>query len=155
MSGLPTLPTVILKPGHIQPIWAGHPWVYAQAVASVRGGARPGDEVAVLDPEGKFLGRGFYTPQSAIPVRLLTRSPDERIDGAFFRRRFQRALELRHTLHLPSTETNAFRLVHSEGDELPGLIVDRFGEAAVVQFTTLGMKLREGLLIEALEATVP
>lgn len=155
MSGSPTLPTVTLKPGHIQPIWAGHPWVYAQAIASVRGGARPGDEVAVVDPEGKFLGRGFYTPRSAIPVRLLTRSPDERIDGAFFRRRLQRALALRHALHLPSAETSAFRLVHSEGDELPGLIVDRFGDAAVIQFTTLGMKLREGLLIEALEATLP
>lgn len=155
MSGPSALPTVTLKPGHIQPIWAGHPWVYAQAIANVRGGARPGDEVAVVDPEGKFLGRGFFTPRSAIPVRLLTRSQDERIDGAFFRKRLQRALALRHALHLPSGETNAFRLVHSEGDELPGLIVDRFGDAAVIQFTTLGMKLREGLLIEALESTLP
>ncbi|MCU0659107.1 MAG: class I SAM-dependent rRNA methyltransferase [Polyangiaceae bacterium] len=155
MSGLSSLPVVTLKSGHIQPIWAGHPWVYAQAIASVRGGARPGDEVAVLDPEGKFLGRGFYTPRSAIPVRLLTRSQEERIDGAFFRRRLQRALALRHTLHLPSGETNAFRLVHAEGDELPGLILDRFGDVLVVQFTSLGMKLREGLLIEAIEATLP
>jgi 23S rRNA (cytosine1962-C5)-methyltransferase len=145
-------PTVTLKAGHVQPVWAGHPWVYAQAIASVRGGARPGDEVAVHDPEGKFLGRGFYTPRSAIPVRLLTRNPDEPLDGAFFRRRIQRAVALRRTLHLPGTETDAFRLIHAEGDELPGLILDRFGHTGVVQFTSLGMKNREGLLLEALQA---
>jgi len=144
------LPTVTLKPGHVQPVWAGHPWVYAQAVASVRGGARPGDEVEVVDPEGKFLGRGFYSPKSALPVRVLTRNADEAIDGAFFRRRIQRAIALRRTLHLPAQETDAFRLIHAEGDELPGLILDRFGDVGVVQFTTLGMKLREGLLVEAL-----
>lgn len=155
MSGSLALPTVSLKPGHIQPIWAGHPWVYAQAIAHVRGGARPGDEVAVLDPEGKFLGRGFFTPRSAIPVRLLTRNQEERIDGAFFRKRLQRALALRHSLRLPNNETNAYRWVHSEGDELPGLIVDRFGDTGVLQFTTLGMKLREGLLLEAIHDTLP
>ncbi|RYE92012.1 MAG: class I SAM-dependent rRNA methyltransferase [Myxococcales bacterium] len=150
MTTVSALPTVTLKPGHVQPLWAGHPWVYAQAIAAVRGGARPGDEVAVVDPEGKFLGRGFYTPRSAIPVRLLSRRPDEPFDGAFFRRRLERAIHLRHTLHLPAPETSGYRLVHAEGDELPGLVIDRFADVAVLQTTTLGMHLRRGMIVEAL-----
>ena len=63
--------TVRLKPGHVQPVWAGHPWVYAQAIDRVEGGATRGDEVTVVDPRGNFLGRGFYSPGSAIPVRIL------------------------------------------------------------------------------------
>lgn len=148
----PPLPAVTLKSGHVQPVWAGHPWVYAQAIARVQGGARPGDEVAVFDPEGKFLGRGFYSPSSAIPVRLLSRRPDPPLDGAFFRQKLAHALELRRTLHLPGPDTDAFRLVHAEGDDLPGLMVDRFGDALVVQFTTLGMKLREGMLLDAIQS---
>lgn len=153
-TGPTDLPRLTLKPGHVQPVWAGHPWVYAQAVARVEGGARPGDEVAVVDARGNFMGRGFYSPKSAIPVRILTRDKELPIDGAFFRSRLTRALEARKTLHLPSNETNAYRLVHAEGDELPGLIVDRFDNVCVVQMTTLGMKLREGLVLEALAATV-
>ena len=155
MTPVSALPTVTLKSGHVQPLWAGHPWVYAQAIAAVRGGARPGDEVAVVDPEGKFVGRGFYTPRSAIPVRLLSRRPDEPFDGAFFRRRLERAIHLRHTLHLPSPETTGYRLVHAEGDELPGLVIDRFDDVAVMQCTTLGMHLRCGLIVEALHAILP
>ena len=64
--------TVRLKPGHVQPVWAGHPWVYAQAIEKIED-AKRGDEVKVVDPRGNFLGRGFFSPGSAIPVRLLTR----------------------------------------------------------------------------------
>jgi 23S rRNA (cytosine1962-C5)-methyltransferase len=151
---VPTLPRVTLKPGHVQPVWAGHPWVYAQAVERVEGGARAGDEVAVTDPRGHFLGRGFYSPASAIAVRVLTRDPDRPVDGRFFREAIARARDHRRALHLPSDETNAYRLVHAEGDGLPGLIVDMFDDVCVVQSTTLGMKLRDALWLEALREVV-
>jgi 23S rRNA (cytosine1962-C5)-methyltransferase len=146
--------TVRLKPGHVQPVWAGHPWVYAQAIERVEGGATRGDEVSVLDPRGNLLGRGFYSPGSAIPVRLLVRDAETRIDGAFFRDRAQRALDVRHEMHIPTKETTGYRLVHAEGDGLPGLIVDRFDDVLVTQFLSFGMKAREGLVLEALQQVI-
>jgi 23S rRNA (cytosine1962-C5)-methyltransferase len=146
--------TVRLKPGHVQPVWAGHPWVYAQAIDRVEGGATRGDEVSVLDPRGNLLGRGFYSPGSAIPVRLLVRDAETRIDGAFFRERAQRALDVRVEMHVPTKDTTGYRLVHAEGDGLPGLIVDRFEDVLVTQFLSFGMKAREGLVLEALQQVV-
>jgi 23S rRNA (cytosine1962-C5)-methyltransferase len=151
------MPTVRLKPGHVQPVWAGHPWVYAQAIEAVDRGTTAGDEVSVIDPRGNLLGRGFFSPGSAIPVRLLVRDSTTRLDAAFFRDRFERAVALRKSLGFPSDgtdETTGFRLVHAEGDGLPGLVVDRFGESLVVQFGTVGMKRREAVVLEALSAVV-
>ena len=144
------MPTIHLKPGHVQPVWAGHPWVYAQAVERVEGGATAGDEVRVVDPRGNLMGRGFYSPKSAIVVRILARDDKTRIDGRFFHERIGRADAWRKLCELPSPDTNGYRFVHAEGDDLPGLIVDRFGDAASVQFTTFGMKLRESLVLQAL-----
>jgi 23S rRNA (cytosine1962-C5)-methyltransferase len=144
------MPTVRLKPGHVQPIWMGHPWVYAQAIDAVDRGTTAGDEVSVIDPRGNLLGRGFFSPGSAIPVRLLVRDAKTQIDGAFFRDRLEKALALRASLGLPGDETTGFRLVHAEGDGLPGLVVDRYGDVLAVQFGTVGMKLREALVHEAL-----
>ncbi|MDB4942456.1 MAG: m5C1962 methyltransferase RlmI [Labilithrix sp.] len=143
--------TVRLKPGHVQPVWAGHPWVYAQAIDRVEGGATRGDEVSVVDPRGNLLGRGLYSPGSAIPVRLLVRDADTPIDTSLFRHKFERALALRQSLGIGTTpETTGYRLVHAEGDGLPGLIVDRFGDVLVVQLLTVGMKDREAMIFEAL-----
>lgn len=145
------MPIVTLKEGHVQPVWAGHPWVFQQAVQRIEGGAIAGDEVTVQDPRGNVLGRGLYSPKSAIPVRLLTRDPATRIDGAFFRDKISRALELRKRLGLPASETDAYRIVHAEGDGLPGLVIDRFADVVVYQLGTIGMKLREGLILEAIQ----
>lgn len=144
------MPTVRLKAGHVQPVWAGHPWVYAQAIDRVEGGATAGDEVSVVDPRGQLLGRGFYSPGSAIPVRILARDDKTRIDAAFFRDRIARAASLRAVLGLPSEQTTGYRLVHAEGDALPGLIVDRYGDVLALQLGTIGMKQREALVHEAL-----
>ena len=141
---------VRLKPGHVQPVWMGHPWVYAQAVDRVEGGATAGDEVSVVDPRGNLLGRGLYSPGSAIPVRLLVRDDSTRLDAAFFRARVQHAVAMRASLGMPSSHTTGFRLIHAEGDGLPGLVVDRYGDAIAVQFGTIGMKLREAEVLDAL-----
>jgi len=146
---------VIVKVGHVQPVWAGHPWVFAQAVERVEGGVAAGDDVEVLDPRGNSLGRGLYSPGSAIPVRIYTRDRARPIDAALFAERIARAIERRKTCGLPSDATNAFRLVHGEGDDLPGVIVDRFGDTLSVQLGTIGVKRRESALFDALARLNP
>ena len=140
-----------LKPKEEDRLLAGHPWVYANAIASMNGDAAPGDIVSLADADGRFIGRGLYNPRSQIPVRLLTRR-DEPVDAAFFRARIAAARALRARLGLPSARTTSYRLVNSEGDDLPGLVVDVYGDAAVIQITTLGMSLRRQQLVDALEA---
>jgi 23S rRNA (cytosine1962-C5)-methyltransferase len=143
--------TVVLRAGHVQPVWAGHPWVYAQAIERVEGGALAGDEVAVVDGRGNVLGRGLYSPRSAIPVRLYARDATTRIDGALISRRIEAASARRATLGLPSGDTDAYRWIHAEGDDLPGLIADRYGDVVVFQLGTIGMKRREVAILETLE----
>jgi 23S rRNA (cytosine1962-C5)-methyltransferase len=124
--------------------------VYAQAIDRVEGAER-GGEVTVLDPRGNFLGRGFYSEGSAIPVRILVRDEKTPIDAAFFRARLERALAARTLAGLgKQSETTGYRLVHAEGDLLPGLIVDRFDDVLAVQFLTFGMKERENMIFDAL-----
>lgn len=135
--------TVTLARGRVQPVWAGHPWVFAQAIAKVEGAPSAGDVVDVVDPEGRFLGRGYWSPKSAIPVRIATRDPRDPLDGASIGRALDRAAALRARFGLPGPDTDGYRLVHSEGDGLPGLIVDVLGSVATVQLLTIGMKLRE------------
>lgn len=141
---------VIIKSGHVQPVWAGHPWVFAQAIERIEGGATAGDEILVRDARGNTLGRGLYSPGSAIPVRLFTRDATTPIDGALFAARIERAIQRRARLGLPSAETNAVRLVHAEGDDLPGLVVDRLGDVLAIQMGTIGLKRREGVILDSL-----
>lgn len=145
------MPSVILKPGHVQPVWSGHPWVYSQAVERVQGGATAGDEVTVLDPRGNYLGSGYYSPRSAIVVRIATRDPKTRLDNSWLRKRLSQAHELRHEMGLPTVRTNGFRLVHAEGDNLPGLVVDRYNETVAIQLTTLGMHRRRAMVMDAIQ----
>lgn len=142
---------VVLKKGRARPLWFGHPWAYANAVDRVENGAAAGDIVAVADSDGNFIGRAIFNPRSQIPLRLVTRK-DEPVDGAFFRRRICEARAVRLKLGLPSERTTAYRLINSEGDGLPGLVVDVFGDAISVQVTTLGMAERRELIFEALAA---
>lgn len=136
--------TVRLRPGHVQPVWAGHPWVYAQAIESVTGAPGPGDVVSVVDGRGNVLGRGYWSPKSAIPVRVLTRDPSQPLDTAWLGRRIEEAARWRReVLGLPGEATDAYRLVHAEGDHLSGLVVDVYRDVATVQLLTAGMKRRE------------
>ncbi len=147
------MPTIHLKPKHVQPVWAGHPWIFAQAVGRVAGAPAAGDVVDVRDPEGNFLGRGFYSPKSAIPVRLITRE-DEPVDRALLQRRFDDAAKWRRDiLDLPNAKTNGYRLVNADGDQLPGVLVDVFDRIAVVQLLTIGVKRREEAIFAAVEQT--
>jgi 23S rRNA (cytosine1962-C5)-methyltransferase len=144
-------PQIVLRKGRARPLWFGHPWVYADAIGRIDGQVAPGDVVSLADHDGRFIGRGFYNPRSQIPLRLCTRV-DEPVDAAFFARRIQQARAARTRLGLPSERTSAYRLVNSEGDELPGLVVDVYGDAAVAQITTLGIANRRAEIFDALEA---
>src|SRR6185295_17924750 len=145
--------TAILKRGRANPIWQGHPWVFSGAIDRVEGDAAPGDVVAVADLEGRPIGRGFYNPRSQIRVRMMTLK-DEPVDAQLVAARVREAVALRSRLGLPSEATTAYRLVNSEGDALPGLIVDVYGDVCSVQFTALGMKRMEGAVLEALAAAL-
>ena len=97
---------------------------------------------------GRFVARGYYNPQTDIAIRILTRDSAEEISYDFFQRRIRRAVALREVFD--PNETNAYRLVNAEGDELPGVIVDRFADILVVQISTLGMERLRPLLMDAL-----
>jgi len=118
---------------------AGYLWLFAGDLDRVEGNPAPGDLVDVELPFGKFAGRGFYNPQSKIHVRLLTLE-DEPIDDAFWRRRIREAVVLRARV---VAGTNAYRLLYAEGDRLPGLIVDRYGDLLVMQAVSYGMDQRK------------
>jgi 23S rRNA (cytosine1962-C5)-methyltransferase len=141
---------VELKRSHATPVAAGHPWVFAQAVARVHGSLEAGDEVVVVDPHGKALGRGFWSPASAIVVRVLTPDAERALDGEFFRARLREAVALRALLGLPGEATTGYRLVYAEGDGLAGLVVDVYGDALIVQLGTAGMQRRKAEVVEAL-----
>ena len=105
-----------------------------------------GSIVDIVDRDGKWAGRGFFNWHSRIALRLLTTKPEEAIDVDFFARRIARAVELRRSWLNLDAVTNAYRLVHSEGDSLSGLIVDRFGSTVVLEFFSAGMfRLRDEL----------
>jgi 23S rRNA (cytosine1962-C5)-methyltransferase len=153
------VPVVHLRPGHVQPIWAGHPWVYAQAIARVEGGKpQPGDVVRVVDPHGHALGRGFWSQRKAIPVRIVSRDDGESLDDdGWLVDRLERALARRATLGLPAgadDRTDGYRVVHAEGDGVPGLVVDRFADVAVVQVGTAGLRRRAAQVVAAIEKTL-
>jgi 23S rRNA (cytosine1962-C5)-methyltransferase len=116
----------------------------------VEGNAGLGSMVSLVDHDGRFIGRGMYNSRSQILVRLVTRS-DEPIDAEFFLKRVRSAQALRTTLDLPCDKTTAYRLVNSEGDGLPGLVVDVFGDAAAYQVSTLGMSLWREEIAQAIE----
>jgi len=124
----------------------GHPWVFSNEVAELRGVPADGDLVDVMDFRGAFLGRAYYNRRSLICARLLTRGRDE-VDVAFFARRLERALKLRESIY-PGAQ--AVRLVYGESDQLPGLVVDRYGDVLAVQVLTLGIEARAEMVREAL-----
>jgi 23S rRNA (cytosine1962-C5)-methyltransferase len=140
--------TIRLHKDHERRLLLGHPWVFSNEVAGDLRQYEPGSLVDVYAHGGTFLGRGYINPRSLIAVRLLTHHR-EPIDNAFFQRRLETAWQRRERL-FPGQQS--YRLVYSEGDLLPGLIIDRYQDHLVLQTLTLGMELRTELICEALES---
>jgi 23S rRNA (cytosine1962-C5)-methyltransferase len=137
--------SVNLKKKEDRRILRGHPWVFSNELERLSGDFSPGEIVDVLDHGGRFVGRGYLNPHSLIAVRILTRKQEE-IDRAFLQRRVVRARSLRTMLGMG----DSFRAVFSEGDGLPGLIVDKFADVLVVQSSTAGIDLLLPGIVEAL-----
>jgi 23S rRNA (cytosine1962-C5)-methyltransferase len=146
-----TLPTVKLK---IQRR-SSHPWIFQKMVEKPADKLPPGSIVDIVDRDSQWVGRGFFNWHSRIALRLLTQSKDEPIDDDFFARRIGQAVSLRkHWLKLDDV-TSAYRLVHSEGDGLSGLVVDRFGQTIVLEFFSAGMFRMRQLLQDTLARHFP
>ena len=132
-----------------------HPWVFQKMVDFPPQRLPPGSVVEIQDRDGKWVGRGFFNGHSRIALRILTDKPDEPIDAAFFHRRIGEAVALRRDmLHLDDV-ADAYRVVHSEGDNLSGLVVDRFGSSLVIEFFSAGMMRQREAIVEALSAHFP
>jgi 23S rRNA (cytosine1962-C5)-methyltransferase len=126
-----------------------HPWIFSGAVARVEGNARSGDMVRVEDIERRFVGYGHYSPESSIRVRLLSFIEAQPADDAWIINQVKKACD-RRFLIATSGNTDSFRLVHAEGDGLPGLIVDRYGDYLALQALTVGMDRAKGKIAKAL-----
>jgi 23S rRNA (cytosine1962-C5)-methyltransferase len=140
---------VHLKKDRERPVLNGHPWIFSGAIARVDDDQENAGVADVYDHGKNWIARGLYSPKSQIRVRVLTWEK-ETIDENFFLRRFTQALSLREK-HL-ARSTNAYRLINAEGDFLPGLIVDRYGDFFVCQFFTAGMDLFKEDVVSALSA---
>lgn len=133
---------------------SGHPWIYQGEIEGIKGDPKPGEIARVQDFRGRFIGMGYINPNSQIAVRLLTWQ-EEALDEAFFRKRILQAIEHRKKLALEGgkrlvARTTAMRLIYGEGDFLPGLIVDRYGEILVLQILTAGMERMKEILVALL-----
>src|SRR5262249_16130287 len=106
---------------------SSHPWIYQKMVEKPASRLPPGTVVDVADRDRQWVGRGFYNGHSRIALRLLTAQREESIDAEFFAARLGKAIALRRDLLSLDSVTDAYRLAHSEGDGLSGLVVDRFG----------------------------
>ena len=138
--------TIVLRPGSADRVVAGHPWIYRGAILNTTHEPKDGEVVQVRDHRRRFLGIGLYNSQSKITVRVLSRTRQE-IDTDFFFRRIKAAQTLRTKL-LPNA--NSYRLVSAEGDELSGLIIDKYEDVCSVQISSLGMEQRKNQIYEAL-----
>ena len=144
-------PTITLRPGKDESLMRFHPWVFSGAIASMPGNIEEGDIVKVAASDGRMLGIGHYQIGS-IAVRMLTSDADTDIDEAFYIKRLTSAWQLRRTLGLIREDNDAFRLVHGEGDFLPGLIIDIYGDTAVMQAHSPAMHYARNTIAHALTA---
>jgi 23S rRNA (cytosine1962-C5)-methyltransferase len=141
-----------VRPGLGKHLRAGHPWVFKKALVDLP--RLPPGSVVDLTDEGRFAARGYFDPYSAIAVRVLSTDPSESINGAFFERRVKACWELRQNL-LDLTDTDSYRLIHGEGDGLPGVIVDLYAGFAVIKLYSAGLTPYRSMLVEALMRVIP
>ncbi|MCM2342767.1 class I SAM-dependent rRNA methyltransferase [Rhodoferax sp.] len=140
--------TVRLRAGKERSLLRRHPWIFESAIA--KGGADAGETVRVESDQGQFLGWAAFSPTSKIRARVWSFDEAQRIDAAFFAAVCASAVKARTRFDIHS---NAMRLVHGESDGLPGLIVDRYGDTLVAQFTSSGVERWKDVIADALLAT--
>lgn len=130
-----------------------HPWIFSGAIATLPDGVEEGDAVRLLAADRTFLGVGHYQPGS-IAVRIMS-FEETRVDAAYYKRRISAAYALRNRTRLIREDNTIYRLVHGEGDGLPGLIIDMYGTTAVIQAHSVGIHNDRELVAEAMKAVYP
>lgn len=144
--------SIILKKDRDK-LWnTGHPWIYSGAVEKIIGNPISGAIIEVYNSKKEFIGYGHFNKNSKILVRMLERNKNINIDFTWYCEKIQTAYSLRKNLNIDS---NAFRLVYSESDFLPGLIIDYFNDYAILQIATSGMEKDKPLIIQALLEVIP
>ncbi len=141
--------TIVLKRGKADSLRRFHPWVFSGAIQTLPDDLREGEIVRIEDASSQFLAVGHYQIGS-IAIRILS-FEDVVVDDAFWDERLSEALMLRRVLNLLRADNNIFRLVHGEGDRLPGLIVDIYGETAVMQAHSVGMHYARHQIAQSLQ----
>lgn len=148
------LPRLCLKKGEERRILMGHPWIYSNEVnttASPLKNFSAGEEVLVQASDKRLIGIAYINPHSLICARIFSYNTEDRLNATFFTQRLKQALALRNTL----LTKPYYRLVFSEGDGLPGLIIDRFGNDFVMQLNTAGMESRKQLIADSMKTVFP
>lgn len=144
-----SITTLFLLRGKSESLKRFHPWVFSGAIAGANGKLNEGDVVRIVSNENELMGYGHYQIGS-IAVRMLT-FREEKIDHAFWVTRLSEALRLRKALQLTGrADNNIYRLVHGEGDRLPGLVIDVYGKTAVMQAHSVGMHMSREQIADAL-----
>ncbi len=146
--------SIYLKKGKEESLRRYHPWVFSGAVQRIEHGVVDGDLVRVISDSGEFIAIGHYQ-EGSIMVRVLS-FKDEPIDVQFWKSRLESALRMRDAIGLSSSERgdNIYRLVHGEGDMMPGLIIDVYGQTAVLQSHSIGMHLCRHDIAKALHQSL-
>lgn len=141
--------TIKLKKGREASVLRQHPWIFSGAIHHQDKTIEPGDLVVITDHANRFVGRGHFESGS-LAVKVLTLQ-DEEINADWFKHRIKRAILMRMQIGLPSEVTNAYRLVHGEGDLLPGLIIDVYNDVVVIQPHSIGMERQLDIISKVLE----
>jgi 23S rRNA (cytosine1962-C5)-methyltransferase len=143
-----------LKKGEDRRIRAGHPWIFSNEIdtkATPLKGLTPGQETSIIAHDSSFIGNAYLNPHSLIAGRLYSHNPNDKLDLDFFSKRLQAALHLRTRLF----SVPYYRLIFSEADGIPGVVIDRFGTDFVVQINTAGMELKKDIIAAAICAVLP
>ncbi len=145
---------VVLKPGREKSILRHHPWIFSGAIQNEDHVGTAGETIDVVSSKGDWLARGSYSPQSQIRVRIWTWDIHEQVNSEFFFNRLQRAIRMREQL-LDTNRITAYRIINSESDGLPGLIVDRYGDFLVCQFLSAGAEFWSNEIVKQLHELFP
>ena len=134
---------------------SSHPWIFQRLVDKPAQRPKPGEVVDVVGVDGEFIGRGFYNGHSRIAIRILETDPAVPVDAGWFSRKIADAVALRREVLRLDEVSDAWRVVHSEGDGLSGLVVDRYADLLVVEFFSAGMFRHREWIYEALREQFP
>ncbi|MFV0595112.1 class I SAM-dependent rRNA methyltransferase [Shewanella sp.] len=143
-----------LKPGREKSLERRHPWVFSNGIHNVKGKLEPGDTVDVVAHDGHWLGRGAWSPESQIQVRIWTFDREEEIDREFFKRRILRAQAGRDDL-IREQGLTGYRLIAAESDGLPGITIDKYANVLVCQLLSMGADVWRDTIVDVLAELYP